>query len=65
MPPSLWMGIHMAVGCILVAITAVRFLLLAMPTEGAVPEFSALAGYTLYSKPCCWCRLPLCLQQEL
>lgn len=55
----------MAVGCILVAITAVRFLLLAMPTEGAVSEFSALAGYTLYSKPCCWCRLPLCLQQEL
>ncbi len=34
MPPSLWMGIHMSAGWILVAITAVRFLLLAMPHRG-------------------------------
>ena len=33
-PPSLWMGIHMSVGWILVVVTAVRLLVLALPQRG-------------------------------
>ena len=33
-PPSLWMGIHMSVGWILMVVTAGRFLVLALPQRG-------------------------------